>query len=170
MFFKEFPVIPYQFNIGGKNTLRMVRDITLNVQLKKQFLDNLNYYSEYDIQEGETPERIAEKIYGNSNYHWLIMMCNNKFDYSADFPLSQDLLFKYVSEKYGEGNENDQHIIYDRPHFETPGGFVVDEDYPEAIPISNYEYEFRLNEKKRKIKIVNPRIVNQIVNELRNIV
>ena len=97
MFFKEFPVIPYQFNINGKNTLRMVKDITKGVKLTKEFLDRLDYYSEYDIVEGDTIERIAEKLYGNANYHWLLMLANDRFDYTKDFPreykftLGQDL-------------------------------------------------------------------------------
>lgn len=170
MFFKEFSVVPYQFNVAGKSTLRMVKDITQSIKLSRELTEKLSYYSEYDIVEGETPERIAEKIYGNANYHWLIMLVNDKFDYSEDWPLTNDALFEFVEKKYGVTMVNQQHMVFGKPHYETELGAIVDQDYPGALPITNYEYEFRLNEKKRKIKIVNPRVVNQVASELKSLI
>jgi hypothetical protein len=42
--------------------------------------------------------------------------------------------------------------------------------YPDLFRVTNYDYEFKLNESKRKIKIINPRIVNQVVDELKEII
>ena len=245
MFFKEFPIIPYQFNIAGKKTLRMVRDITVNVKLSRELLDKLNYYSDYYIEDGETPERISDKVYGNAQYHWLIMLCNDKFDYSQDFPLSQESLRRYISAKYdttlnaevtaassvittevphgiAEGetirfnfnsinselqidtdyiaedvtplsfklltntgillvfadtsvfelvldNSPRQHYIFGRAHWENDDRQVVDADYPFARVVSNYEFEFRANETLRKIRLVNPRVLTQVVDELKEL-
>jgi hypothetical protein len=170
MFFKEFPTIFYNFRIGNKNVLRAVKDITINVRVRNEVLKNLTRYSEYTIQDGDTPERIAERYYGNANYHWVIMLANEKFDYISDFPLTNDQLLAHTIQKYGEGNVHNQHQIFGTPHFETPDKQIVDGDFPEARPISNYEYEFDLNEKKRNIKIIAPSIVGQIVNELKELV
>jgi len=46
------------------------------------------------------------------------------------------------------------------------GGFVLNNDY---IPITNYDYELITNENKRKIKIISPKLVAQIVDELRQL-
>ncbi len=170
MYFKEFPVIFYNFKIAEKNVLRAVKDITINVRIKKEILKNLTQYSEYTIQDGDTPERIAERYYGNSNYHWVIMLANERFDYTTDFPLTNDQLLEFVKQKYGENNVNAQHQIFGTPHYETPDKQIVDADFPEAIPITNYDYEFRINEKKRKIKLISPSIIGQIVNELKDLV
>jgi hypothetical protein len=169
MYFNEFPTIPYNFNIGGKNTLRVVKDITLNVRLKKALLDSLTQYNEYNIVDGDTPERIAEQAYGNANYHWIVMLCNERYDYSTDFPMTNEQLFAYVNKKYGQGNSIQQHQIFGTPHYETADRQIVDADYPNAIPVTNYDYEFRLNEQKRKIKLVSPNIIGQIANELKDL-
>lgn len=166
MYFKEFPIISYMFNIGGKNELRAVKDITLNVRVRKEILANLALYDEYDIQDGETVEKIAHKFYGNTGYHWVLMLANERFDPVADFPLSQSALEDYVLTKYGSSNRDSQHTLFGYPHFELPSGKVVDQYTPLAQPVSNYDYEFTENEKKRRIKIVSPNIINKLVSDL----
>ena len=64
MYFKEFPKFLYRFNINNKNKDIIVKDITQNVRVRKEILANITLYDEYDIRDGETPEIIAEKVYG----------------------------------------------------------------------------------------------------------
>ena len=33
-----------------------------------------------DPVDGETPEIVAEKVYGNAEYHWIIMLANDIYD------------------------------------------------------------------------------------------
>jgi hypothetical protein len=90
MYFKEFPEFLYDFRYGTNETkTTIVRDITRNVRFRKEVLDNIAVYDEYDIVDGETPEIIAEKIYGNPEYHWIIMLANQRYDYLTDFPLPE---------------------------------------------------------------------------------
>jgi hypothetical protein len=90
MYFKEFPEFLYDFRYGAYETkTSIVRDITRNVRFRKEVLDNIAVYDEYDIVDGETPEIIAEKIYGNPEYHWIIMLANQRYDYLTDFPLPE---------------------------------------------------------------------------------
>ena len=64
MYFNEFPNIYYSFKINGKDKFVLIKDITQNVRIRKEILANITLYDEYDIRDGETPEIIAEKIYG----------------------------------------------------------------------------------------------------------
>ena len=73
-YFTNFPKIPYEFIIDGKSVLINVVDIALNVRARKAALKNYLIYDEYDIEEGETPESISEKLYGKPHFHWLIML------------------------------------------------------------------------------------------------
>ena len=41
-------------------------------------------------------------------------------------------------------------------------------EYPSATPISNYTYEDRLQEKKRQIRLIQPRFIPTIVEEFEN--
>jgi len=99
-FFQDFPLITYLYNINGKNELRVVNDITMNIRIKKQVLSNITLYEDYDIIDGDTPERIADKIYGDPNLNWVIMLTNDKFSNINDFPMSNTVLEKYIEKKY----------------------------------------------------------------------
>jgi hypothetical protein len=164
-YFEKLPFVPYPIN----GEFRSVRDITLNIRFKKEFIENVNVYAEYDIENNETPEIIADKLYGDSNLYWILMLFNQRYDYVEDFPLQDWVLSEYITKKYGIGKEYDQHRINGKLHYESPDGFIVDSDHPQADTISNWEYEFKLNESKRRIKIVDPNIISQITTELETI-
>lgn len=161
-YFEKLPWIPYPID----GAFRVVRDITLNIRFKKEFIENVNVYAEYDIENNETPEIIADKLYNDSNLYWILMLFNQRYHYVNDFPLQDWVLSEYISNKYGVGNEYEQHILNGKPHYETPEGLVVDGDFPRAKMITNWDYEFNLNESKRRIKIIDPNLVPQIVDEL----
>lgn len=102
MYFSNFDKMVYDFNIGGKVDYKVVTDITKNVRFRKEVLENVSLYDFYDIEEGDTPEIISEKVYGTPYYHWVVMISNQKYDYVKDFPLSQKELDEYIDTKYGD--------------------------------------------------------------------
>jgi hypothetical protein len=158
-YFDKLPEIFYNFPIGGSEKMVIVRDITANVRIYKSVLDNITLYDEYDIVDGETPELVSNKLYGSPQYHWAIMIANQRYDYLNDWPLPYDRLVQYCTDKYGEGN------IYDIHHYEDENGYVVNDDYPSVTPIDNITYESVINESKRRIKIVSLTIIQQMTDE-----
>lgn len=156
MYFDRHKNLYYEFIINGKKELRAVKDITTNVRFRKQLLSQITLYDEYDIQSGETPDIIAAKYYGSSEYHWVIMLANERFNYVTDFPLDYYAFELYVNDKYGED-------LYAVHHYEDENGFVVNAGYP----ISNYEYEERENEKKRRIKLISPKMLSTILTNFK---
>jgi hypothetical protein len=163
MYFKDFPQFAYDFEIGGKTKVLLLTDITRNVRFRKEVLSNIELYDEYDIQDGETPEIIAEKVYGNANYHWIIMLVNERFDYIGDFPMSYPQLTAYIQDKYGVGNEYNTH------HYENEKGYIVDEYYVGKVAVSNHDYEERINEQKRRIKLVSPQLIDRVLKQFKDI-
>jgi hypothetical protein len=160
MYFDKFDKIYYDFEIKGKRQLHIITDITRNVRFRKEILANITLYDEYDIKDGETPEIIAEKIYGNAKYHWIIMLANERYNYLDDFPLSSRNLELYITQKYGAGNEYDTH------HYVDLNGYIVDETNPQATSVSNYMYEDQVNESKRRIKIVSPSLISVVLKNM----
>lgn len=156
MYFDRFKNLYYEFIIDGKRELRAVKDITTNVRFRKQLLSQITLYDEYDIQSGETPDIIAAKYYGSSEYHWVVMLANERFNYVTDFPLDYYAFELYVNDKYGED-------LYEVHHYEDEDGFVVNTGYP----VSNYEYEERENEKKRRIKLISPKMLSTILTNFK---
>jgi hypothetical protein len=166
-YFNKFPDILYPFEIGKTPQMLRVKDIALNVRIRKEILGNISLYDTYDIQDGETPEKISEKLYGDPNYHWTIMLANERYDLYNDFPLSSNALEEFVKIRYGEDKMYDPHILWGDVHFEDLDGNIVDGPASETVlMISNYDYEFRRNEAKRRIKVLNNRVISKVVAEI----
>lgn len=170
MYFKNFPVAVIDFSeFGQERKEYLISDIVTNVRVKASLLTNLTYYEEYDIVDGETPEMISEKFYGSPFYHWIIMLVNERYDYINDFPLSQKSIEDFIDQKYGAANINDIH------HYVTTDGFVVNSDYvnpngvADATPVTNYEYELSVNENKRRIKMIPPDVLGEVLRQFREI-
>ena len=100
MYFNKFPQFLYDFNYGDKVKTSVVQDITRNIRFRKEVLQNVTLYDEYDIVDGETPEIISEKFYGTPEYHWVVMLTNDLYDYRADFPLPETVLIKHIADVY----------------------------------------------------------------------
>ena len=170
MYFKKFPKMLYAFDLAGTEASVVVTDITRNVRFRKEVLSNITIYDEYDIIDNETPEIIAEKVYGNPNYHWIVMLVNDRYDYVKDFPLSYNDMEKYIDEKYGSTR-------YDVHHYVDNNGFTVSnpnidwkgQSQP-AIPVTNSDYEYTINESKRRIKIVPKSIIDTILKEFNEMI
>lgn len=166
MYFKAFPQIVYAFPFSAGDNIQIMRDITLNLRPIKEVVENMVYYEDYDIQDGDTPEIIAERVYGDPSLHWVLMLVNEKYHYLDDFPIPENRMDDYITELYGEGNENSTHQLYGRDHYVSPLGRVVDSDYPLAVPVTNAEYERELNQKKRRIRIISPKLISVFVKDL----
>jgi hypothetical protein len=164
MYFSNFSNFPYEFEINGQRKVLMVSDITKNVRFRKEILSNILLYDEYDMRDGETPEIVAERVYGNPQYHWIIMLVNERFDYISDYPITYDALLNYVKDKYGEDNVDSPH------HYIDSNGFIVDESQVGSTPVSNLQYEERINESKRRIKIVSPNLIGSVLKQFSDII
>ena len=162
MYFKDFPTFIYDFNYDeNTNKTSVVTDITRNVRFRKELLSSVTYFDEYDIVDGETPEIIAEKIYGNPEYHWIIMLANDKYDYISDFPLAEPQLARHIEELHGPNANGIKHYI-------NAEGFTVNSDAPGAVAETFAEHERQINESKRRIKIISPQLVNTILKNFKD--
>jgi len=163
MYFKDFPSFIYQFKVGNTNKTSLVKDITRNIRFRRDVLANITVYDEYDIVDGETPEIIAEKLYGDAQYHWIIMLANDRYDYIEDFPLAEYQLVRVIAAKY-PGTENNIH------HYVDANGFVVNSNAPGAVSVSNADDERNKNEAKRRIKIISKNIINTILKDYKDLI
>jgi hypothetical protein len=162
MYFKDFPKFIYDFNYGTTTSkTSVVTDITRNVRFRKELFSSVAYYDEYDIVDGETPEIIAEKIYNNAEYHWIIMLANDKYDYISDFPLAEQQLTRHIQEVYGATANNVKHHV-------NADGYIVNSNAPGAVAVTNAQHERSVNETKRRIKIISPQLVNSILKNFKD--
>ena len=164
MYFKDFPKFIYDFKYSNSDNTKtsVVKDITRNIRVRKEILSNITLYDEYDIVDGDTPEIIAEKFYGNPEYHWIIMLVNERFDYITDFPLEEYALVKVMQEKYG--NE-----LYNIKWYVDANGFVVNSTSPGAVAVTNEQWEREQNEKKRRIKLISNQLIGTILKNYKDV-
>lgn len=148
-YFEKVPEITYK----GKK----IKDITRRIVVRDKIKENIELYEPYIVKDGETPETIAFDFYGNSNYHWIIILMNNIIDPFYDWILSEQEVLSLTEKNY-----DDIRAVH---HYEDNDGRIVHSSDPEATPITNIEYERALNEQKREIKIIKPIYLDEIEKE-----
>ena len=157
-YFKNFPQLLYSFSTGLTVSAFVVTDILRRVKMDQTDIINLLSYDEYDILDGETPEIIADKLYNDSNYHWVILIANEIIDPRYDWPLSTTALNLYITDKYGSSTAS----IH---HYYNADGDIVHSSYAGVkYSMTNAQYETELNETKRRIQVVKPEFVPRFVD------
>jgi len=78
MYFSKFPLTVY--DIKGNNNYTLLPDILRRVKIRAGLVSNRLVFDKYNVKEGEKPEDVAFKYYGDAEYHWVIMMVNNITD------------------------------------------------------------------------------------------
>lgn len=115
MYFENFPRVLYDFPTKSEgvdgNKFIGVTDITRNVRFKTEFIKNISLYETYKMADGETIEHVSEKIYGTPEYHWILMLLNERFDYIEDFALSTKHFEKAMQRKYGNRVDDAKYFV-----------------------------------------------------------
>lgn len=164
MYFESFPNIFYSFKDSNDVVhTKIITDISLNVRARKILIEATTLYDLYDILDGETPELVSTKFYGVPTYHWIILLLNERYNVVTDWPMSTNVFNIYVADKYGNS-------IDEIHHYENAQGYVVSSTTYQAIPVTNRDYETQVNESKRRIKVVSPSTLTQIVTQFNRLV
>ena len=190
-FFESFPLISY--TLDDSDSTQVVTDIFKRAILSKEFLDNNSYFETVDVLDGETPEELSYRYYGTQDLHWLVLLTNNIQDPRFEWPLSDNDLYKFIVSKYGtekdvftinkavdtKGNQVETFFLLaeDSTH-KKPKRILIDLPDTEQINIpisykesdigtdfvSNYEVEQAKNESNRRIRVLKPNIVQDVVS------
>lgn len=168
-YFEKFPYTTYELS----GATHVVKDILRRSKFISEYVDYSDLYTTYTINDGETPQSIAHREYGAATYHWVILMFNEIHNPYFDWPMSQYDLDAYCKNKYTE------EFMYMTKHYEVNGnvvGEIKEFDITinwvpptvigiNQIPISFYDYEVRLNDKKREIRLLRSELLSQFVSE-----
>ena len=170
--------------------------ITVKNLFKRSFLrediyQNLTFFTKYSIKGNDRPDNVAAEIYQDSSLDWLVLLTNNIINIPNEWPLSQNDFNRYLLDKY----DNDYNTIYNGiHHYETievedsnetiiiPAGLEVSQDFTTTYydyfiggltnannitrPITNYEYEENLENKKREIYILKLEYLSVVLDDI----
>ena len=98
-YFNYFPKTFYTLQ-SDADGLDAVTNIISRYGLEKDFKENSSVYYKYDIQDSDTPEIIAAKLYGSSERHWMVLAMNDILDPQFEWPLDYRTLIQFIDEKY----------------------------------------------------------------------
>ena len=165
MYFTNFPVVPY--DSVGNGDYKLVTNLLKRVAARSEVKTNTSIYDTYDVKEGETPEILAYKLYGDSELHWVILLLNNITDRYHQWPMNNNQFLAYLKDKY---DDVDATHHYEISQVSGDTSIKIDigtdnTDYPTASIVTNAEHEEDLQNKIRKIKLLDPSYVEDFVTE-----
>ena len=188
-FFRELPNLLYPSFLPEKTSsldFIEVKNIFRRVKLRDDLQNNFTVFDRYQIPMNARPDTVAEDLYGSPQFDWVVLTTAGILNVRNEWPLNDRDLYDYSLDKYGES-------LNSVKFFETtevkdtssrmilPKGKVVDSNFtipkpgePTAtlnpvVGISNYEYETRLNDKKRSIFVLREEYLQQFLDDMRQI-
>ena len=165
MYFGNFPIIAY--DSVGNGDFKLVTNLLKRVAVRSKVRSNTILYDTYDVKEGETPEILADKLYGDAELHWVILFVNNVIDVYHQWPQNQNQFLAYINNKYSDVDATHHYEIS-----QVSGDTTIkidigtdNTDYPTASIVTNYEYEEDLQDKKRQVKLLDPAYIEPFIAE-----
>jgi hypothetical protein len=194
-----FDTLPKIINIDSRGNSRVMTNLLARASVIPAILkDPLIYYS-YDIQDGDTPEIIAFKYYGDSYRYWIILFLNELLDPQWDWPMSPVVLKKYLENKYLSTNVYTTISYYEKiitqydsnTQTTTVNKVRINQNTYNNLPVTQtnyynlstgsvtitternavsiYDDELAQNEAKRNIKILNSNYVDLVETQLKKL-
>ena len=167
-----------------------VKNLFKKGKLREDIFQNVAFFEKYKIVGDDRPDNVAFEVYDDSSLDWVILLSNNILNIQSEWPLPQTDFDRFVLDKYGDYN-----TLYNGiHHYETieikntqgvtivPAGLQVDSSYSVsyydfftdlqvttgnlATPITNYEYEEKVENDKRNIFLLKPRYLNIVFDDM----
>tara|TARA_B100001093_G_scaffold5304_1_gene5389 strand:- start:2856 stop:3395 length:540 start_codon:yes stop_codon:yes gene_type:complete len=169
MYFNKFPLMVY--DIKGNNNFKLLPDILKRVKMRSGLSASRFVFDKYNVKEGENPEDVAFKYYGDAQFHWVVLMVNDITDRYYEWPMTEPDFADFLTDKYGAGSEDAIH------HYElaqTSGAtsspdnshmLEVNSDTDNATPITNRQFEERKQDDLRQIRLLDERYLDAFTEE-----
>ena len=194
-YFRQVPNFDYVSRLPNANIgdYIQVKNIFKKGKLREDIFQDLAFLEKYKITGNDRPDNVAFEVYGDSTLDWLVLLCNNVVNIQTEWPLTQDAFDRYVLNKYGdyetlysgihhyETSEvtNSQGVVMVPSGLEVPDGYstsyydyFIDSQVDTgniAVPVTNYEYEDKLENDKRNIYILKSRYLNVVLDDMGDI-
>ena len=167
MYFDRFPKGNYI--LPGTKTFKLVSDLFRRVKIRDKIKNEASIYTEYFVTGGERPEHIAQKHFGNPELHWVVLITNNIADALYDWPMSFSAFEEYIADKYdnAEAIHHYEKVQSSGPQTSIDYSHLIEcnSTDPGAQAVSNREYEQRIQDKKSRIKLLEPAYLPILIEE-----
>jgi len=192
-YFRELPNLLYQSFLPDKKSsldYTEVKNLFRRTKLRDDLQNVFTLFDKYEIPDEFRPETVAEDFYGNDELDWVVLTTAGIVNVRSEWPLNNRDIFNYSFEKYGD-DLNSTRFFETKEIKNSSGnivleeGKVVDSDFVfkyydtngivevkgtnVRTGVSNYDYEVRLNDKKRSIFVLKPEYLQQFLTDFRDI-
>jgi hypothetical protein len=192
-YFRRVSDILYQSqfsDVTGSDDYIRAKNIFRRAKIRDDIFQSAVAFTKYKVIGEERPDQVAEKVYGNSAFDWIVLLSNNIINVRTEWPLSDSEIDDYIFRKYTQSELSEPHhyettsVFDSRGKLIVPTGKLVDSNFSvtyfdEIIntsvtttpvkSISNYEYEIKLNDNKRNIYTLRPRFLQTIIDDMEDI-
>jgi len=191
-YFKQFPNIKYTIatDLAGNTTDIEIKDYFHLMKVRLDiWAEETLYYTHY-VGNGERPDQVSYKEYGDEQYYWIVLQVNDIIDYHNEWPLSAHEFDDFIIKKYNSHRAAGEIAYYETVetkdslgNLRLPAGIRVGKDYKftyseyddattykTSFPrsVSYWEYENDLNEQKKNIYLLKPEYINDYVRDIKN--
>jgi hypothetical protein len=183
-YFSYFPTTEHDLTNVGQTV--QLTNILRRFIVRSDVVDRSDVFYEYDVQAGDRPDTIAEKYYGDANLAWLVLHYNQINDPFFGWALFGNDFTRYLKSKYGsipaaQAEIHEYRQILSEAIVRYDGSkvpkryLVIDETTYNSLAesereaITKYDWEIEQNDEKRKIKILDKRYLNKVLDEVKTI-
>ena len=142
-------------------------------------------FNKYTIQDGDTPDNLADRFYGSPFFDWVLILTNNIVNVQYDWPLSNYDLSKTLESEYDDPYGTIHHYetaeigqysaglhvdeaFYNKTHkLYIDGQYQIKNGNEICSPVTVAEHFAAENEKKRELFILKPNYFRQFVDDFR---
>ena len=191
-YFRNIPDFEYvNRTVDGKiiSDYTKVKNLFKRAKIRPDIFENVTFFDKYYIKGNDRPDNVANELYGDSTLDWVILLSNNILSVQSEWPMTQQVFETYLLEKYltielTEDTHHYESIEIKDPEGKIifPEGLEVDEDQSVTYfdrgsesyvtindmvtEVTNYQYEEKLNDKKREIFVLKAKYLNIIIDDL----
>ena len=177
------------YRTGTNDPYVLAKNLFRRIKIRDDLSDVILGFEKYTIKNNQRPDQVAEEVYGNVNYDWVVLLVNNIINVYDEWPMTEQELYNYMVRKYGKDDVEGIHHWVTQEVRSTRGDIQLraDMQVPENFeytrvdgtlvpkedlvrPISNYDYESGLNDYKRGIHVLKPQFLNSFIEEFEDLV
>jgi hypothetical protein len=147
-YFRNFSDFLYQSPLASRNSSYdyiRAKNIFRRAKVRDDIFQAAVAFDKYKVIGEERPDQIAQKIYGSSQYDWVVLISNNIINLREEWPLSDSEFSNYIESKYTQEELVQIHHYETTAHFDirgkliVPAGKVVDSDF--SVTYFDYDVE-----------------------------
>ena len=166
----------------------VAKNIFRRIKIREDLEDIVLGFQQYTVKNNQRPDQVALEVYGNMQYDWVILLCNNIINIYEEWPMSEDELERYIDSTYEEDADSVHHWVTQRitdargrilvkedrtvPEdwtYTRPDGTVIDKE--ETVrPVSVYDHESQKNDFKRNIYLLKKDFITGFIEEFSSLV